>query len=76
MLAKPHDTSPAAWIAQRSILKRLGPDGRVRAAIDLSDSVRSIQLEGILARHPEWSGADAVRHLVSTQHGIELPGLD
>lgn len=76
MNAKPRDTTPSAWNAQRSVLKRLGPVGRIRVAIDLSEAVRSIQLDGILARNPGWSHGEAVRYLVRKQHGIDLPRLD
>lgn len=69
---RPGDTTPDAWAAQSAALDRLGPEGRVRAAIDLSESVRSIQLEGMLARNPDWDASDAVRHLV-VDLGAELP---
>ncbi|MGH7555209.1 MAG: hypothetical protein ACREMQ_19575 [Longimicrobiales bacterium] len=50
MATRPRDTSPDAWAQQQAALARLGAEGRVRMAIELSESVRSIQLEGILAR--------------------------
>ena len=53
--------------------RNLGPEGRVRAALELSEAVRTVQLEGILSRNPEWSEREAVRHLVRTLHGIDLP---
>jgi len=51
----------------------MGPEGRLQAAIDLSESIRSIQIDGLLARNPGWDKADAVRYLVRKQFGIELP---
>jgi hypothetical protein len=54
------DTSAASWKAQRDALIRMDPESRVRVAIDLSESVREIQIKGILARHPEWSRSDAI----------------
>ena len=71
--AKPLDTAREAWEVQIAALRRLGPTGRVAVAVDLSESVRAAQLAGIEARHPEWSRADVIRHLVSTQYGIDLP---
>jgi hypothetical protein len=71
--AIPRDTSREAWEVQMAALRRLGPDGRVAVAVDLSESVRAVQVAGIEAVHPEWSRAEAVRYLVSTQYGIELP---
>jgi hypothetical protein len=73
MSQRPRDTSPEAWRRQLDALERLGAVGRLRAAIELSDVVRAIQLEGIQARHPGWSRRDAVRDLVEKLHGIRLP---
>jgi hypothetical protein len=66
---QPHE----AWEIQMAALRRLGPTGRVAVAVDLSESVRALQVAGIEAVHPEWSRAAVVRHLVRTQYGIELP---
>jgi len=73
MIAPPRDTSPAAWAVYLATLARMGPEGRLQAAIDLSESIRSIQIDGLLARNPGWDKADAVRYLVRKQFGIELP---
>jgi hypothetical protein len=42
----------------------MDPASRVRAAIDLSDSVREIQIQGLLARNPAWKRSDAVNALI------------
>ncbi len=73
MSIRPRDTTPEAWSEQLAALERLGPEGRVRVALDLSEAVRSIELAGILARNPGWETADAVRHLVSSRYGVRLP---
>jgi hypothetical protein len=65
------DTSAAAWDAQRAALARMGPESRVRVAMDLSESVREIQIEGILARNPEWRRKDAIDWLV--QRALRSP---
>ena len=59
-----NDTSAAAWNVQRAALVRMGPESRVRVAIDLSESVRELQIQGILARNSEWSRRDAIDWLV------------
>lgn len=64
MSTRPHDTSGASWRAQREIIGRMDPSSRVRTAIDLSDSVRELQIEGLLARHPTWGRSDAVQWLI------------
>jgi hypothetical protein len=58
------DTSAASWRVQRDALIRMDPESRVRVAIDLSESVREIQIQGILARHPAWSRSDAIDLLI------------
>jgi hypothetical protein len=42
----------------------MDPSVRVRIAIDLSESVRELEIEGLLARNPKWSRSDAVDWLV------------
>jgi hypothetical protein len=58
---------------QVAAYERLGPEGRVRIAVELSESVRSIHLAGVRSRHPEWSDAEVVHHVVSQQYGVDLP---
>lgn len=64
MSTRPRDTSGASWVAQRDVIARMDPASRIRAAIDLSDSVRKIQIQGLLARNPTWSRSDAVQWLI------------
>ena len=72
MPTRPADTTAEAWQEQQAALSRIGPAGRVRAAIELSEMVRELQITGLLSRHPGWSRSDAVRHLVSSRFGIDL----
>jgi hypothetical protein len=64
MSSRPQDTSEASWLVQREIIGRMDPSARVRAAIDLSDSVRELQIQGLLLRNPRWRRSDAVRWLI------------
>jgi hypothetical protein len=64
MSTRPRDTSDAGWVAQRDAVAGMDPASRVRAAIDLSDSVREIQIQGFLARNPTWKRSDAVQALI------------
>jgi hypothetical protein len=73
MAKRPADTTAEGWHAQREAHARLGPAGRVQVAVELSDAVREIQIEGLRARHPEWDRSTAVRHLIAAQFGIDLP---
>jgi hypothetical protein len=69
----PNDTSPDIWDMQVAVYDRLGPEGRIRAAIELSESVRSVLVAGIRSRHPGWTDEDVVHHVVATQYGVDLP---
>lgn len=71
---RPLDTTPEAWARQREAIRRLGPEGRVAAAIEMSEAVREIRIDGLLARHPGWSRADAVRYIVRELLRAEAPG--
>ena len=48
------DTSREAEKKQIEILRRLGPEGRLLAAIELSRTSRSLLLEGVKRRHPDY----------------------
>jgi len=69
MSTRPRDTSATSWRTQREILARMDPTSRIRTAIDLSDSVRELQIEGMLVRNPAWSRSDAVARLIQRLAG-------
>ncbi|MEZ4423232.1 MAG: hypothetical protein R3E98_07490 [Gemmatimonadota bacterium] len=73
MDTRPQDTSPEAWAYTLALHRALSPARRVELALEMSDEVRAIQLEGLLARNPRWTRADAVRHLVHREFGVRLP---
>ena len=73
MDTRPLDTSPEAWQVYRATLRKLGPAGRVRLAVEMSEAVRGIHVAGLLQRNPSWTERDAVRHIVRSQYGVELP---
>lgn len=64
MDTRPADTSPASWKAQREILAEMDPAERVRVAIELSEAVRELQIQGLLSRNPGWERRDAVEWLI------------
>jgi hypothetical protein len=64
MSTRPRDTSDASWVAQRQILAAMDPSARVQVAIDLSESVRELRIQGLLARNPGWGRPEAVRWLI------------
>lgn len=66
MITRPLDTTHEGWQIQREALARLGGEARVRTAIELSETVRTLRLEGVLARNPRWSRAEAIRSLIGS----------
>jgi hypothetical protein len=67
MSTKPRDTSDSSWATQRAVIAAMDPSARVQIAVDLSESVREIQIQGVLSRNAEWSRADAVSWLIQRQ---------
>jgi len=72
MAIRPRDTSVEAWRFRQGILAGMTAEARLLAALEVSDSVREIQIAGLLARHPAWSRTDAVRELVLIDTGVDL----
>lgn len=70
MSLRPLDTTPAAWKVQRSAFGKLGPEGRLRAALDMSDAMRRIRLLGIRSRHPEATEPEAISRYIARAHGV------
>jgi hypothetical protein len=52
---RPLDTTVEAERVQLEALKRMGPEGRLRAAIELSHTCRMLLTEGVRRRHPEYN---------------------
>lgn len=66
----PLDTTPDARRIQEEAQERLGPGGRLRIAIELSESVRRIRFDGLRSEHPGCSDAELVHKFVREVHGI------
>ena len=73
MISRPLDTDPESWAKYNDVLDRMDGPGRLRAALELSDTVREIRLAGLRARHPELSRRQVVARLVAEDYGIALP---
>ena len=48
------DTTRQTEKIQIEILRRIGPEGRLRAAMELSQMSRQLLSEGVRRRHPEY----------------------
>ena len=48
------DTNPQPEQVQLEIFRRMGPEKRLQAGIELSQLCRKLLLEGVRMRHPEY----------------------
>ena len=60
MRLRSEDTGAAAAAEQSDAFRRLGPAGRLRAALEMSEETRRVLESGVKARHPGYSD-DEVR---------------
>jgi hypothetical protein len=54
------------------ILRRLGPDERLRIAISMSEAARELSLSGIMLRNPSLTRHEAIITLAGQLYGIDL----
>ena len=66
------DTHPDAAPAQHMAHRSLGPAGRVRIALEMSDEAREVSRAGIRARHPEYDHEEVESALLRLIYGDEL----
>ena len=52
---KPLDTTPEAEKIQLDIFRRMGPERRLQAGLDLSRTCRELLREGVRLRHPDYN---------------------
>lgn len=71
MALEPMDTSVTAHNLQEEAHIRLGPEGRLRVAFDLSEAVRALRLAGIRASYPGASEAELIRRFILETHGLQ-----
>jgi hypothetical protein len=70
----PRDTTPAAAALQEDAYRRMGNDGRLRVALELSDLTHAFAAAGIRRNHPELTDEEVQRELVVVLYGIRLGG--
>ena len=66
------DTEAAAHQAQVAAARRLGPEGRLRVAAQMSEDARAIAFEGMCRRHPEYTPEQARRVVLRALWGEPL----
>ncbi len=67
------DTTPEAAAVQMEIHRRMGPEGRFRLAVEMSETARSFAKAGIRTRHPELDDAGVAAELMRQLYGV-TPG--
>lgn len=66
----PSDTSPEAAAVQEEIFRRMSPSQRFRMAIEMSESMRNLALEGLRSRRPELNEQELSRELMRLMYGF------
>ena len=57
---------------QAEVHRRMGPQRRLRAACEMSDTFRRVTLRRIREQHPEYSASDCRDQLVWELYGIRI----
>jgi hypothetical protein len=68
----PYDTSQAAAAFHEEALRRLGPSGRFKIALELSDLSHALAVAAIRRRHPEYNDDQACQELAHVLYGAKM----
>ena len=68
----PADTTIEAVRKQIEILRRMGPEGRLKMAFELSDNLRSIVEAGVRGRHSDYNEQQIKREVLRLMIGDRL----
>jgi hypothetical protein len=66
------DTNPQAARVQVEVWRRMGPEGRSRAAAALSESLMRTARDQIVAARPDWTPRQVTLALIARLHGADL----
>ena len=64
------DTSPESHAAQEAAYVAMGPAGRLRTALQMSEVVRKIRLAGLRHQWPEAAESELIRRFILEVHGV------
>jgi len=70
--AIPSDTTIEAARKQFEILRRLGPEARLKMAFELSNNLRSLVEAGVRLRHPDFDEQRVQQEVLRLMIGDEL----
>lgn len=65
----PRDTSAKAAAIQERLHDALGPEGRFRLAMQMSELAREFAKAGVRERHPDYTDAEILRELARLFYG-------
>jgi hypothetical protein len=68
----PADTTLEAHRKQVEILRKLSPQRKALMAMELTDNIRQIAIEGIRSRHPEFNEKQVMRELLRLIIGDDI----
>ena len=76
----PKDTTLEAYRFQVQVWRRMGPEGRLRAAFEASDNLRELVASGVRLRYPNYSEEQVKLAVTRLMVGDEvfrkfLPGI-
>ena len=66
------DTNPSAAAIQREIFRRMTTEERLRTALEMSESMRNVSLEGLRSRRPDLDDDGSRRELMRIMYGFQL----
>jgi len=72
---RPLDTTDAAHVVQMDAYREMSPDRRSELAIEMSEDLRLVTLDGPSERHPAATDSELVLLLIELWHGPEIAGL-
>jgi hypothetical protein len=68
------DTTPEAAGVQLALMRQMGPERRLRMALEASETVRGLFESGVRSRNPDMSDREIKREVGRLLYGVELPG--
>ena len=69
---RPVDTHPEVFERQVAVWRRLGPEGRIREALALTEALRATVRAQLRAAHPDWDEWSLKMAFIERVYGPEL----
>lgn len=67
------DTHPKAALVQQEIFRRMTTSERLHMALEMSESIRNVALDGLRSRRPELNEEELKRELLRIMYGFTPP---